>query len=80
MTAVVKLEDAINTVESLDEIQSPDFQPCIEALNGSILYKVTLDTNFEDKTAYVTGISKYMEEAANHAQLVKLLIQHIIFF
>ncbi len=71
MATKVSLEEAVNTVENLDEIQSPDYQPCIEALNGSILYKVSLDTNFEDKTAYVTGISKYIEEAAMHAQLVK---------
>jgi hypothetical protein len=31
-----------------------------------------MDTNFEDKTAYVTGISKYIEEAAMHAQLVNV--------
>ena len=43
------------------------------ALNGSIVYKVSMDTNFEDKTAFVTGISKYIEEAAMHAQLVFIL-------
>ena len=67
----VSLEDAVNTVDTLDEITLPDYQPCIEAINGSIVYKVSLDTHFEDKTAYVTGISKYIEEAAMHAQLVR---------
>lgn len=70
MATKVSLEEAVNTVETLDEIALPDYQPCIEAINGSIVYKVSLDTNFEDKTAYVTGISKYIEEAAMHAQLV----------
>lgn len=70
MTTKVSLEEAVNTVETLDEIALPDYQPCIESINGSIVYKVNLDTNFEDKTAYVTGISKYIEEAAMHAQLV----------
>jgi cytoplasmic FMR1 interacting protein len=68
----VSLEEAVNTVETLDEIGLPDYQPCIEAINGSIVYKVNMDTNFEDKTAYITGISKYIEEAAMHAQLVSL--------
>jgi cytoplasmic FMR1 interacting protein len=66
----INLEEALNTVESLDEIPLPDFQPCIEAFNGSVLYQANLNTNFEDKTAYVTGISKYIEEAAMHAELV----------
>ena len=91
MATKVSLEEAVNTVDTLDEIALPDYQPCIEgfhffqtnlkkifypfhtiALNGSIVYKVSLDTNFEDKTAFVTGISKYIEEAAMHAQLVSL--------
>ncbi len=75
MTTKVSLEEAVNTVETLDEISLPDYQPCIEALNGSILYQVSLDTNFEDKTAFITGISKYIEEAAVQAQLNKLLEQ-----
>jgi cytoplasmic FMR1 interacting protein len=70
MATKVTLEEAVNTVETLDEIALPDYQPCIEAINGSIVYKVCLNTNFEDKTAYITGISKYMEEASNHAKLV----------
>jgi cytoplasmic FMR1 interacting protein len=70
MATKVTLEEAVNTVETLDEIALPDYQPCIEAINGSIVYKCSLDSNFEDKTAYVTGISKYIEEAAMHAQLV----------
>lgn len=75
----VSLEQAVNTVETLDEIPLPDYQPCIEAINGSIVYKVSLDTNFEDKTAYVTGISKYIEEAAMHAQLVLIISYKLLF-
>ena len=77
MSSKVSLEEAVNTVETLDEISLPDYQPCIEAMNSSILYKVTLDTNFEDKTAFVTGISKYIEEAAMHAQLVQKINQQL---
>jgi cytoplasmic FMR1 interacting protein len=76
MSSKVTLEEAVNTVETLDEIALPDYQPCIEAINGSIVYKVSLDTNFEDKTAYVTGISKYIEEAAMHAQLVNIFLNY----
>lgn len=50
------------------------FFSLFKALNGSIVYKVSMDTNFEDKTAFVTGISKYIEEAAMHAQLVSISI------
>ncbi len=77
MATKVSLEEAVNTVETLDEIPLPDLQPCIEAHNGSILYKCNMDTNFEDKTAYVTGISKYIEEAAHHAQLVSKICIYI---
>ena len=73
MSKNVSLDEAVNTVEMLDDIALPDFQPSIEAISGSVVYKVNLDTNFEDKTAYITGISKYIEEAAMHAQLVTLL-------
>jgi cytoplasmic FMR1 interacting protein len=66
----VRLEEALNTVASLDEIISPDYQPCVEAISGTLVYQVNLDTNFEDKNAYVTGVSKYIEEAARHAELV----------
>jgi cytoplasmic FMR1 interacting protein len=75
MATKVSLEEAVNTVETLDEISLPDYQPCIEALSGSVVYEVNLDSNFEDKTAYITGISKYIEEAAIQAQLNKLLEQ-----
>jgi cytoplasmic FMR1 interacting protein len=34
------------------------------------VYQANLNSNFEDKTAFVTGISKYIEEAAMHAELV----------
>lgn len=66
----VSLDEALTRVDSLDEIPLPDTQPCIEAFNGSIVYQANLNANFEDKTAFVTGISKYIEEAAMHAELV----------
>ncbi len=78
MSTKVTLEETLNTVDSLDEIYLPDHQPCIESLNGSILYQVNLDSNFEDKTAYVTGMSKYIEEAAKHAKLVTHKHTHIL--
>jgi hypothetical protein len=70
MTSRISLEEALNTVASLDEIISPDYQPCVEAINGTVLYQVNLDTNFVDSQAYVTGVSKYIEEAQRHARFV----------
>ena len=29
-----------------------------------------MDTNFEDRSAFVTGVAKYIEEATVHAKLV----------
>ncbi len=74
MESRVRLEEALNTVASLDEIISPIYQPCIEAISGTLVYQVNLDTNFEDKNAYVTGVSKYIEEASRHAELVSVLL------
>uniref|UniRef100_A0A914VB49 Uncharacterized protein n=1 Tax=Plectus sambesii TaxID=2011161 RepID=A0A914VB49_9BILA len=65
----------------LYEIPLPDSQPCIEAQPLPLLCRVNLDTNFEDKNAYVTGISKYMEEATRHGEFNEMLkdgFQHAV--
>ncbi|XP_033631530.1 cytoplasmic FMR1-interacting protein 1-like isoform X1 [Asterias rubens] len=71
--ATVTLEDALSNVDLLEELPLPDQQPCIEATAVSITYQANFDTNFEDRTAYVTGMSKYIEEATVHSELNKLL-------
>uniref|UniRef100_A0A915HY75 Glycine--tRNA ligase n=1 Tax=Romanomermis culicivorax TaxID=13658 RepID=A0A915HY75_ROMCU len=69
----VSLSDAIGNVSVLDEIAFPDNQPFIEAQPIPLLYRANFDTNFEDKSAFITGISKYIEEAQRHAELNELL-------
>lgn len=70
----VSFRDAIGNVEVLDEIPLPDSQPCIEAASLPIQYRVSFDTNFQDKNAFITGNSKYVEEATRHAEFVSCCI------
>lgn len=75
-TAVVErvsLADALANVGVLDEIALPDNQPFIEAQSIPLQYKANLDTNFEDKNAFISGISKYIEEAQRHSELVSVV-------
>ncbi|ROT84477.1 putative cytoplasmic FMR1-interacting protein [Penaeus vannamei] len=69
----VTITDALSNVDVLDDLPLPDQQPVIEAQACSVVYTANFDTNFEDRMAYVTGVAKYMEEAATHAELNKLL-------
>lgn len=66
----VTISDALSNVDVLDDLPLPDQQPVIEAQACSVVYIANFDTNFEDRMAYVTGVAKYMEEAATHAELV----------
>ena len=68
----IKLKDALQNVDVLDELALPDQQPCIEAAPLSVHYQANLDTNFEDRGAFVTGVARYIEEATVHAKLVGL--------
>ncbi|KAK4014619.1 cytoplasmic FMR1-interacting protein isoform X1 [Daphnia magna] len=72
-TEKVTLADALSNVEVLDELPLPDQQPCIEAQACSVTYQANFDTNFEDRTAFVTGVAKYIEEATVHASLNDML-------
>jgi cytoplasmic FMR1 interacting protein len=64
------MSDALSNVEVLYELPLIDSQPSVEGANNAIVYEANFDTNFEDKTAYITGISKYIEEAVLHSNLV----------
>ena len=66
----ILLKDALQNVDVLDELALPDQQPCIEAASLSVHYQTNLDTNFEDRGAFVTGVARYIEEATVHAKLV----------
>jgi cytoplasmic FMR1 interacting protein len=73
MSALITLADTEHRVTCLNELPLNDNQPCVEALCGTLVYQANLDSNFNDKTAYIRGISKYIEEAAKHAELNDLL-------
>ncbi|CAF0766751.1 unnamed protein product [Rotaria sordida] len=75
MTTRVSMSDALSNVEVLYELPLIDSQPSVEGANNAIVYEANFDTNFEDKTAYITGISKYIEEAVLHSNLSLLLEQ-----
>lgn len=64
------LDDALCNVHQLATINIPDEQPQIEAPPASITYISNFDTNFEDSKAFITCISKYLEEADVHKGLV----------
>lgn len=74
----ITLSDALQNVDVLDELQLPDQQPCIEAQSLSLHYQANFDTNFEDRNAYVSGVAKYKEEAAVHADLVSSFHHYFI--
>ncbi|CAF2046241.1 unnamed protein product [Rotaria magnacalcarata] len=75
MNTRVSMSDALSNVEVLYELPLIDSQPSVEGANNGIVYEANFDTNFEDKTAYITGISKYIEEAVLHSNLSLLLEQ-----
>ncbi|KAJ1369893.1 glutathione exchanger [Parelaphostrongylus tenuis] len=67
--------DALGNVELLEDLILPDDQPAIEARVLPLLCRTNFDTNFEDRNAYVTGVSKYIEEATRHALFNDLLAE-----
>ncbi len=75
----ITLPDALQNVDVLDELPLPDQQPCIEAAPLSIHYQANMDTNFQDSTAFVTGVAKYIEEATVHSKLVTYFILLIFY-
>ena len=64
------LNDAVCNVRQLETINLPDEQPQIEAPPASVTYISNFDTNFEDSKAFITCVSKYLEEADVHKGLV----------
>lgn len=64
------LQDALNNVQCLEALALPDEQPIIEPEPASVVYEISFDTNFADRTAFITGIGKYNEEATVCSNLV----------
>ena len=71
------LEDGISNVRQLETISLPDEQPQIEAPPASVTYISNFDTNFEDSKAFITCISKYLEEADVHKGLVGVTVSFL---
>ncbi|PAA60176.1 hypothetical protein BOX15_Mlig029510g1 [Macrostomum lignano] len=69
----VTIVDAIRNVDLLDNLDTSDDVYNIEAAPVSLLLKHDADRNFQDRSAYVVGVAKYMEEAASHAEMTELL-------
>lgn len=65
------LQDALNNVQCLEALALPDEQPIIEPEPASVVYEISFDTNFADRTAFITGIGKYNEEATVCSNLVR---------
>ena len=70
----VAIDEALKNVNQLERLgkRLTDEQPFIEAFPASVTYTVNLDTNFEDREAFVTGFSKYLEEATVQSDLVRV--------
>ena len=64
------LKDALTNVQCLESLALPDEQPTIEPEPASVIYEVSFDTNFADRTAFITGIAQYNEEATVCSSLV----------
>lgn len=64
------LAAALQNVQQLKTFRLPDDQPSVEAATATVNYVASFDTNFEDRTAFVSGISKYVEDAQSLATLV----------
>ncbi|VDM40991.1 unnamed protein product [Toxocara canis] len=71
----VTFRDAVGNVDLLDDVVLLDNQPCVDAQPVPLQCRVCFDTNFEDRSAYVTGVSKYIEEATRHAEFNDLLAE-----
>ena len=67
---MANLSDALTNVRCLDDLDLPDEQPIIEPEPASVVYDVSFDTNFADRTAFITGIGRYNEEATVCSNLV----------
>ena len=73
---VVSLGEAVEKVNLLQKLPLSGQHPCIEALSLSVQYQANFDTNFADKDAFVSGVAKFKEETAIHAELVGVTDLH----
>ena len=64
------LKAAIRNVQHLRVHALVDDQPAVEASAMGLNYVASYDSNFEDRCAFVLGVSRYVEEAQSLATLV----------
>lgn len=77
--AAEQLEEAMKDINLMEILASEEAsklaaagidQPHIEGQPLPVLYQAVMNSNFEDRNGFVTGIAKYIEEATVHAALV----------
>lgn len=66
----ITLTDVFQNVDVLDEFFFFDQQLCIEGMFFFIQYQVNFDINFEDRSVYVIGVVKYIEEVIVYVDFV----------
>ena len=71
---MANIKDALTNVDCLKDLALPDEQPSIEPEPASVVYEVSFDTNFADRTAFITGIGRYNEEATICSNLVNIVV------
>lgn len=71
----ITIQDAFCNVQALEELQIADNQPSVEANSLPLQWRASFDTQFEDRQAFITGNSKYIEEATRQAQFNEMLRQ-----
>ena len=71
---MANIKDALTNVNCLKDLALPDEQPSIEPEPASVVYEVSFDTNFADRTAFITGIGRYNEEATICSNLVSIIV------
>lgn len=76
---MASLQDALTNVRCLQDFSLPDEQPTIEPEPTSIVYQVSFDTNFADRTAFITGSGRYNEEATICSSLVRQCEEFFLF-
>lgn len=73
MAEQTSLQDAIRNVQHLRTHSLLDDQPPIEASPMGVNCMASYDCNFEDRCAFVAGVSRYVEEAQSLASLNVIL-------
>jgi len=70
------VNQAVASVSKLCSLLLPtDAHPNIHASSNVVDYRVDVETGFCDRNAFVAAMAKYLEEAAEQAKMVLLLMR-----